>query len=393
MWAILIGLFCFISVILSVGSASALFLFLLEKALQFFLAHDHLVLLLPLLGLATGFSYWFFGKKIPSTKRILHEVASDGRSLRPFLSAVMIFVFTILSQVFGASTGRESTALQFGASLGDFWRDIFEKKFGSLRFSRQSYIRAGLAAGFGAVFGVPWAGALFAIEATPNRRWPFRYLPICWVSSFGAHWTALWLGAQHKIYPTFPVVPWDLVLIAKWTCLGLSFGLLTKFFVSLLQYFEKSIYGKVPLPWLRPVVGGVLIAALTMWLQDTRYNGLGTQLIDSTFSGVVHTFDFAWKSLFTVLSSASGLKGGEVTPMMAMGASLGGLLATWLVLPISYAASLGLVAVFASASHIPWTGAVMAWELFGFEAFLPAFIVCWFARKILGLQGLFVSHE
>lgn len=390
MWAILIGLFCFIFVILSVGSVSAFFLFLLEKTFQFFLAHNHLVLLLPLLGLATGLSYWLFGKKIPSTKRILHEVASDGKSLRPFLNASMIFVFTILSQLFGASTGRESTAVQFGASLGDFWRDLFEKKFKTLRFSRQSYIRAGLAAGFGAVFGAPWAGTLFAIEATPNRRWPFHYLPTCWISSFGAHWTALWWGAQHKTYPPFPVLPWDLSLIAKWTCLGVAFGLLAKVFVFLLQYFEKSIFGGIPLPWLRPVLGGILIATLTMWLKDTRYNGLGTQLIDASFSGAAQTFDFAWKSIFTIFSSGSGLKGGEVTPMMAIGASFGVFLATWLSLPALYAASLGLIAVFASASHIPWTGAVMAWELFGFEAFLPAFVVCWFARKVLGIQGLFV---
>lgn len=389
MWAILIGFFCFIFLILSVGSISALFLFLLERAFQSFLSHDHLILLLPFFGLLTGVCYWVFGKKIPNTKRILHELQEDQKSLRPLLTTGMIFTFTILSQFFGASTGRESTAVQFGASLGDFWRHLFEKKFKTFHYSRQAFIRSGLAAGFGAVFGVPWAGSIFALEVTPNIRWPFRYLPLCWLSSFGAHWTALWWGAQHKIYPSFPVLPFSWLLVAQWTCLGVAFGLLARGFVLLLQFFEKSFFGRLPWPWLRPALGGLLIAALTLFFKDTRYNGLGLQLIDSAFSGTAQKADFAWKSLWTALSSGSGLKGGEVTPLMAIGACFGALIAGWLALPTLYSASLGLIAVFVAASHIPWTGALMAWELFGFEAFLPAFIVCWLARRMMGLQSLF----
>ncbi len=392
MSAILFGLLCFIFVIISVGSLSALFLFLLERASQFFLSHEHLIIMLPLLGIVTGFTYWIFDKKIHSTKKILHSV-DDKQIIIPFLTAFLIFTFTVLSQLFGASTGRESTAVQFGATLGDFWRDLFEKRSRPLPFSRQAFIRSGLAAGFGAVFGVPWAGTLFALEATPSHRWSLRYLPLCWISSFGAHWTALWWGAHHKIYPALPNLPWSLLLFAKWTCLGVSFGVLAKIFVVLMRYFEKHIFGRIPWPWLRPFVGGLLVAAITLAIKETRYNGLGIPLIDAAITTGVQTFDFAWKSLFTILSSSSGLKGGEVTPLMAIGATFAVTLSGWLALPSLYAASLGLIAVFASASHIPWTGAVMAWELFGFEAFLPAFVICWLARKVLGLHGLFSIND
>ncbi|MGZ3797312.1 MAG: chloride channel protein [Pseudobdellovibrionaceae bacterium] len=392
MTAILFGLLCFIFVIMSVGSLSALFLFLLEQTSHFFLSHDHLILLLPFFGILTGLTYWFFGKHLPTTKKILHGV-DEHHGLIPFLTAFLIFIFTVLSQLFGASTGRESTAVQFGAALGDFWRDLFEKKLGPSRFSRHAFIRAGLAAGFGAVFGVPWAGALFALEATPLRRWSLRFLPLCWISSFGAHWTALWWGAHHMAYPAFPALPWNLLLIAKWSCLGIAFGILAKLFVILMNYFEKYFFGRITWPWLRPFVGGLLVAALTLMMKHTRYNGLGLPLIEAAITSGVQNFDFAWKSLFTLLSSASGLKGGEVTPLMAIGATFAVTLSHWLALPSLYAASLGLIGVFASASHIPWTGAVMAWELFGFEAFLPTFVVCWVARGILGLHGLFSVHD
>jgi chloride channel protein, CIC family len=388
MWAILFSLFSLFFTILTIGSVSAAFLYLLGQASSFFGSHDYLIFFLPVLGLITGIVYWYFGKKIPTTKRILHGV-EEKQALIPFMTALLIFSFTILSQLFGAATGRESTAVQFGAALGEFWRDIFDKYLPKLKFSRQASIRCGLAAGFGAVFGVPWAGTLFAIEVTPTRRWSLRYLPLCWISSFGAHWTALGWGAHHKVYPAFQALHWDWLLIAKWTCLGVVFGVGAKLFVILMHFFEKYIFGRIPWAWIRPAIGGLIVAAMTLLLKNLRYNGLGVNLIDDAMTLSTHTFDFAWKSAFTILSSASGLKGGEVTPLMAIGATLGATISSWLYLPALYSASLGLISVFASASHIPWTGAVMAWELFGFEAFLPTFVICWIARRILGFHGLF----
>jgi H+/Cl- antiporter ClcA len=320
-----------------------------------------------------------------------HAHREDARI--PLQTGFLIFLFTILSQLFGASTGRESSAVQFGAAIAEFWLDLLEKSKKSVYFSRQAFVRVGLAAGFGAVFGVPWAGTFFALEVTPGRRWPFRYLLLCWISSFGAHWTALWWGTHHKIYPMLEALNWDLVLILKWIGLGFAFGMSARIFVIFLRFLEGRVFYRVPWPWLKPAVGATLVAVLTLGLNSTRYNGLGVNLIDASFHSTVSYFDFAWKGLFTLLSSASGLKGGEVTPLMAMGALLGTSLSGFLLLPSIYATSLGLVGIFAASAHIPWTGAVMAWELFGFEAFLPAFVVCWVGSRFVGPQGLFTINE
>jgi len=373
MWAILIGLLALIFIILSVGSISALFLFLLEQAFSFLTGHDYLIFALPVLGLVTGVTYFYFGKK---------------QNTPPLLEAFSIFSFTILSQLFGASTGRESSAVKMGAALSDFWHKFFTKHLNSTKISHAAFIRCGLAAGFGAVFGVPWAGTLFALESSaPTHRWSLRYLPLCWLASFGAHWTALAWGAHHKAYPPFVALDWNFLLIVKWISLGLVFGLCAKVFVILMQTLEKQIFDRIPPVWIRPAVGGLLIALLTLSMKDLRYNGLGVNLIDAAMdSSGVQTWDFAWKTIFTVVSSASGLKGGEITPLMAVGATLGATIAGWLSLPGLYTASLGLISVFASASHIPWTGAVMAWEIFGSAAFLPTFLICWVARRVVGLK-------
>jgi H+/Cl- antiporter ClcA len=347
---------------------------------------------LPALGLITGLTYWYFDKRVPNTTKLLHQ-AHETESKIPFLTGLLIFVFTILSQIFGASTGRESTAVQFGAALAEFWKDIFLKFKWTSYFHRQAYVRCGLAAGFGAVFGVPWAGAVFALEVVPFRRWPFRYLPLVMIASFGAHGVAKYLGAIHKVYPQLMKLSWNFPLVLKWLCLGVAFGLMAKLFIVLQKILENYFFRTFFPMWLRPAIGGLAVALMTLSFHHTRFNGMGLPLIEAAFTTGSHTFDFAWKSLFTVVSTASGLKGGEVTPLMAIGASLGSVLAGWLTLPMVYAASLGLIGVFAGSAHLPWTGAIMAWEFFGFEAFLPAFFVCWIARRFVGVDGLYVVNE
>ncbi|MBC7371349.1 MAG: chloride channel protein [Bdellovibrionaceae bacterium] len=392
MTSIAIGLLCFALVIFSVGAASALFLNLLSLASQTFFAHDELILALPVLGLITGIAYSYFDEKIHSTQRIVHQAHEPTHPV-PSINGVLIFCFTILSHLFGASVGRESTAVQFAVAIGDSFQSLLQKLFPNAQFDRQRIVRSALAAGFGAIFGVPWAGAIFALEVTPHRRWPFQFLPWCLVSSFGANAVAKFLGASHVQYPAFGNLRFTPMLLLKWVCLGALFGITAKVFLILFHSLEKYFFRAFFKKWLSPFVGACLVAAATLLMHDTRYNGLGLQLIRNAMEGPVPALDFIWKSLFTVVSSASGLKGGEVTPLMAIGASLGAAAAGWMTLPAVYAASLGLVAVFAASAHIPWTGAIMAWELFGFEAFLPAFIICWIARRFVGLRSLMGINE
>lgn len=392
MASILIHILCFAVIIFSVGSASTLFLWLLSQASIVFTDHPSLIFFLPGLGLVVGLTYTYLGNKIPTQQKLFHQVQENSAFI-PIETAFFIFLFTILSQLFGASTGREGAATQFAASIADFYRALLKKINPASSLSRQAFIRSGLAAGFGAVFGVPWAGAVFALEVTPNRKWPFRHLPLCLISSFSAHWIALAWGAQHKIYPPLVSLNWSFWLVLKWMTLGFVFGVTAKIFLVVLNNLELVFSKRISRAWLRPAIGGVLIVLLTSLVGEYRYNGLGLNLIDASFNSGIQNFDFALKSIFTIVSSASGLKGGEITPLMSIGASLGFILSTWLALPTAYAASLGLVGVFASCAHIQWTGAIMAWELFGFEAFLPAFVVCWMARKVVGSRGVYVAID
>ena len=73
---------------------------------------------------------------------------------------------------------------------------------------------------------------------------------------------------------------------------------------------------------------------------------------------------------------AAGFKGGEVTPLFYIGATLGNALGYVLALPFPVLAGLGFVAVFAGAANTPIASTIMAMELFGSEIGIYAGIAC-----------------
>lgn len=91
---------------------------------------------------------------------------------------------------------------------------------------------------------------------------------------------------------------------------------------------------------------------------------------------------FLGKLVFTVTSLGAGFKGGEVTPLFYIGATLGNALAPLLHLPVSFLAGIGFVAVFAGAANTPVASTLMAIELFGSEMGVYAALACAVAADI-----------
>ncbi len=96
---------------------------------------------------------------------------------------------------------------------------------------------------------------------------------------------------------------------------------------------------------------------------------------------------------FTIASLGSGFKGGEVTPLFYIGATLGNALAPVLQLPFPLLAGLGFVAVFAGASNTPIASTVMAVELFGAEIGPYAAIACVMAYACSGHVGIYRAQR
>jgi H+/Cl- antiporter ClcA len=137
----------------------------------------------------------------------------------------------------------------------------------------------------------------------------------------------------------------------------------------------------------------VLIAAAVFALDGWRYIGLGLPLIADAFDHALPPWEFALKLLATVVSLGSGFKGGEVTPLFAIGATLGNALAPLLHLPVALLAALGFVAVFAGAANTPLACTLMAMELFGADIGVHALLACVLSYACSGRRGIYRAQR
>jgi H+/Cl- antiporter ClcA len=135
------------------------------------------------------------------------------------------------------------------------------------------------------------------------------------------------------------------------------------------------------------------VIALAVWLLGTRYIGLGIPVIVEAFARPLAPWDWAGKFVFTVASLGSGFKGGEVTPLFYIGATLGNALAPLLHLPFALLAGLGFVAVFAGAANTPLASTIMAIELFGPQIGPFAALACVVAYLFSGHSGIYHAQR
>jgi H+/Cl- antiporter ClcA len=97
--------------------------------------------------------------------------------------------------------------------------------------------------------------------------------------------------------------------------------------------------------------------------------------------------------VFTIASLGSGFKGGEVTPLFYIGATLGNAMAPLLDVPFALLAAVGFVAVFAGAANTPIASTLMAMELFGAELGVYAALACVVSYLCSGHAGIYRAQR
>src|ERR1700744_72166 len=183
-WTVLV-----IPIALVIGSAVAFFLWLLGAAIHFRFAHFWLLFLLPLAGLLIYFIYQSVGKSSErGNNLIIDEIHQAGGGV-PKRMAPIILLTTVITHLFGGSAGREGTAVQIGGSIASMFGGWFRLKGLDMRM----ILTAGVAAGFGAVFGTPLTGAIFAMEVLTIGKIQYdALLPALIASMFGDMTVAAW---------------------------------------------------------------------------------------------------------------------------------------------------------------------------------------------------------
>lgn len=373
-----------------VGSATALFLISLDHVTLWRSNHIWIVNFLPFVGLAIGLTYHYYGGESKKGNNLILEKhqsieTTTHSKVIPFLMTPLVFISTLLTHIAGGSAGREGTAVQMGGSMADQFTPLFKLSAAE----RKTILIIGVSAGFAAVFGTPWAGAIFALEIMSLKKIKIENIIPSIAAAFGAHYICLAWQVKHTIY-SIPTVPVISLINLFWAIIaGFIFGLTAMVFTYTGTLFER-LFSKIKFaPW-RPFIGGIFIALFIVLTNSTKFIGLGIPSIANAFVLPAGHFDFAIKILITSFTLSAGFKGGEVTPLFFIGATLGNIL-IWLVpLPMALLAGMGFVAVFAGATHCAIASIVMGVELFGMQAGIYigiASVVAYFSSGIHGIYS------
>lgn len=371
-----------------VGIVGVFFHICVEKATEIRVEMPWLIWLLPIGGAAIVFLYKKTGmEKDRGTNLVLDAV----RSNEPLniKTAPLIFVSTVITHLFGGSSGREGAALQIGGSIASYVGTHIKLDEKDQRIITM----CGMAAGFSALFGTPVAAVVFAMEVVSVGVMYYSAIVPCIIASaVGAY-----IASVSDIAPTsfsiigsIPTI--ELLTIFKVIVLAVLCAAVSMLFCLTLKKTHK-LYDKIPNKTVAAIVGGLAVAILTFIIGTTDYNGAGMDVIGRAVAGEAEYEAFILKIIFTALTLGAGFKGGEIVPTLFVGATFGNVAGKLLGLGGSFGAGLGMAALFCGVTNCPLTSLILSIELFGTEGLIYYAVACAVSYKLSGYYGLYSAQK
>ncbi len=349
--------------------------------------HTWLIFLLPVGGVLTVALYRFLKMQGNRGTNEIIDATLDGHPVSPAV-APAIFLATAMTHLFGGSAGREGAALQLGGSTASMLAKLFRLN----DKERRVMVMAGMSAVFAGLFGTPLTATLFCMEfESVGTLFTPALLP-CYLAAFVASRVSGLLGVHAETYlleSAYAITLgncWKLVILAVLvSCLG----------IAMCWVFHKAEHlaaHHLPNPYVRIVVGGVIVMVLTLLVGDHRFNGAGMDMALKAVGGEADWYSFLMKMLFTAVTLSAGFKGGEIVPTFCIGATFGCVLGGLLGLDAGLTAALGLVGLFCCATNSPLASIVLSIEMFGGANLYLFALICVVCFVLSGNSGLYASQ-
>ena len=350
--------------------------------------NPRLIFLLPIGGLIiVGLYHLLHDEKDTGTNLVISAIHS-GDNL-PFRMAPLIFISTLITHLFGGSSGREGAALQIGGSIGNALGKLF-------RFDEKDkhvMIMCGMSAAFSALFGTPMAAAIFSMEMVSVGIMYYIALVPCVISSLVAHGIALYFGVSNELFLIEDIPAFGILSSIKISVLAILCALVSILFCVALHQSEAFYKKFFKNPYLRVFVGGCVIVVLTLLVGNQNYNGTGINIIEKCLDGSVRPEAFLLKIIFTALTLGAGYKGGEIVPSFFTGAAFGCLFGNLLGFSPTLCTAVGMTSVFCGVTNCPITSLLISFELFGYDG-MPYFLLSVaFSYMLSGYFGLYRSQK
>lgn len=237
-----------------------------------------------------------------------------------FTDSINIAILTLLSGGFGASVGLEAAYTQVGAGVASKVGRVLRMRRGDLR----TLVGCGAAAAIAAAFNAPLAGAFYAFELVIGSYSPAVLVPVGIAAVTGA-FTARWTLGSDPLFLVSGAINtsgWD---YAFFSGIGMGAAILGIAIMVTVTWVERVCrYFKIPV-WLRPMLGGVILAGTALFFPQVLGSGHGAMqvVIDMAFSPFVLLLLVPAKAIASAISVGSGFRGGLFSSSLFLGALFG----------------------------------------------------------------------
>lgn len=371
------------------GVAGSAFYYGMQIVTDIRMQHEWLIFLLPAGGISiVGLYRLLHDEKDSGTNLVLSAIHSNDNL--PLRMAPLIFLSTLITHLFGGSSGREGAALQLGGSIGAALGKLF--RFDSS--DRHIMIMSGMSGAFSSLFGTPLAAAFFSMEVVSVGIMQYSALVPCVISSLVARGVASRLGIRRESFvlgllPSLSLKTAVIIGVLAVLCAGISI-----LFCTILHNAERMYKKFFRNAYLRAAAGGGIVILLTLLCGSQTYNGTGMNVIALCFEGgEIFPLAFLIKMIFTAATLGAGFKGGEIVPSFFIGAAFGYMFGTLTGLSPALCAAAGMLAVFCGVTNSPITSLLIGFELFGFGAMPYFMIAIALSYMMSGYYGLYSSQK
>lgn len=346
-----------------------------------------LILLLPVGSIATGLLYRVFGMyNFGGTNEIV-ACLIDKKPIK-VIAAPLIFISTAITHLLGGSSGREGAALQLGGAGATALCRVLRLKEDDQTLA----IISGMSAVFASLFGTPLTATFFVLEFKLSFKVISRAILPCLISSVVAAKFSSALAVAAETANVSVIDTFTFPTVAKIIILSLGLSILSRLMCIIFHKTGNLMTRLISNAFLRTALAAAVIVVLTAIVGDMRYSGSGMSMAIMAIEGKADWFDFILKIVFTAVTLAAGLKGGEIVPTFCVGATFGCVFGSILGLDPGFGAALGLVGLFCCTTNSPISAVFFGIEMFGFCA-LPYFIIVCIILWLLSVnKGLFENR-
>lgn len=371
-----------------VGFIGVLFHFAIEHATEFRIEHSKIILLLPLGGAFIAWIYKVLDMENDKGTNFVLSAVRDNDTLK-FKTAPLIFISTAITHLLGGSSGREGAALQLGGSIASNIGRLLKLDEKDERIITM----CGMSAAFSALFGTPVTSVIFSMEVITVGVMHYSAIVPCILSAIIGTKIAMFCGIPPTAFEISVIPDFGTLAVTNVIILSILCGVLSIFFCIAMHksanLYKHYIHNSI----LRGFVGGVIVVILTYIIGTYDYNGAGMNIIELALKGEARPEAFLIKIIFTALTLGAGFRGGEIVPSFFIGSTFGCVIGAILGLHPSFAAAIGLTAVFCGVTNCPLSSIILSIELFGGDGIVFFTLACGVSYMLSGYYGLYSEQK